>query len=202
MKTTEVLTRAEASVKLVEAKLAELKKLENDKQALAESIEETKQSEADILAGSQAEESKVKALLKVRTTLEVRQSNLAKLTSAIDAAKDDVRAAGDRANLFFGALYDALIVATRARLVEQLKAIFIPRAIPEIQKYLAYSIAVDQIEKQIGRSHTPAQIRQAFDKLRALAESEENLEVITSESWSEPVTFVRQENTSGLGTLV
>lgn len=190
-----VLDRAEASVATVASKLSELDSLINDAQNLSEAIEALENDEADLLASDRPEAQKHKALLSLRASLDIKQANLDKLNKEISAVKSDVRILGNKANLFLGALFDALVVARRALVSEQLKALFVPQAQLELQRFLPYSAAVQEIEPGIERLQwfpvtqiennvaTARKVRATFDKLAELVEADENISIIVSESW-------------------
>ena len=58
----------------------------------------------------------------------IKQPSVAKLNSAIGDVKDEVRTVGTKADLYLGALSDALVVQRRARVSEQLAAMSVPQA--------------------------------------------------------------------------
>ena len=190
-----VLERAKAAVSAVDGLLTRLDKLTNDAQTLSASIAALQNDEADLLKSEATEEQKVKSLLKVRATIDVKSAALKKLQAEIGAVHDEVRVLGDKANLFVGAVHDALVASRRAKVSEHLKALFIAQAQLELQRFLPYSLAVHEIETGIDRLQwypaaqadrnvsTARNVRSTFDQLATLAEAEENLEIIASESW-------------------
>jgi len=131
--TTEVLTKAEASIAAVDRLLIHLDQLNHDAQTLSESIATLQNDEAEILASDKAADKRLKPLLEVRAKLSLAEADLAKIRNEISALQSDLRTVGDKANLFVGALIDALTVARRNRVTELLKGIFIDRVIKELE---------------------------------------------------------------------
>jgi hypothetical protein len=194
MKTTDVLQKASAAVSAVEQKLTELGKLTNDAKELADSIEAAKQSESEILASQQKESAKLKKLLELKTTVEIRLADEKKLKADIAASEEEVIALGSRANLWLGALRDALISARKQRIGGQVKSLFVPQAKFEIDRLLPYLLAVreiDSLDSLFFAAHkvelslaSCRKIRPTFDALRGMAESEPELvEVVAGADW-------------------
>jgi len=198
MTKNDVLTHADASVKLVEAKLSEVEKLTNDQKELADAIEAAKQSESEILAGDAKEESKVKSLLKVRAEIDVKQANLAKLKNEILATQAEAIALGGRAHQWLGSLRDWVIPARKNRLGSQIKALFPAAAHIEIDRLLNVALAVKEID-ELDQLLFPAsnvelslascrKVRSHFGVLARAANSEPELvEIIAGGNWLAPV---------------
>jgi chromosome segregation ATPase len=192
---SQVLERAEAAVSTLDGLLTHLDKLTNDAQTLSSAIEALKVDENNALQSEAAEEQKIKSILRTRAAIDVKSASLKKLQNEIGAIQEDIRPVGDKANLFIGAIFDALVVSRRARVSLQLEAIFIHQAQLELQRFLPYSVAVHEIETGIGRLQgyiaaqvernvdTARKVRPVFDQLAALAEAEEHLEVVTGADW-------------------
>jgi len=192
---TQILERAEASVAAVDNLLTKLDSLNNDQKTLSESIAASKANEADILASDAKEGPKINSLLRVRAELDVRSASLAKVGGEIAATQEELRIAGQKANLFLGALIDALTVARRERVTELLKGIFIERAIKELTSYLPYSLLLQEVEPGVERLQfypvarvsdnvaTARKVRPTFDALKSLVESEEHIELVVGAAW-------------------
>jgi hypothetical protein len=195
MQTTEVLQKAAAAVAAVESKLAELDSLTANDKTQSEAIEAIQNDVANLLKSEATEEQKVKSLLKVRATLDVKNANLAKIRNEIGAAQEELRTVGDKAQLWIGALIDALVVARRNRVSEKLQKLFIPQSQLELKRFLPYSLLVHQIEPGIERLQwypvaqaernvaTARKVRPTFDQLAKLVEAEEQIELIVGPNW-------------------
>jgi hypothetical protein len=193
MKTNEVLQAANDAVTAVDQALSKFDKLRNDEKEIANAVEAAKQAESEILAGDQKESAKLKKLLEIRATAEIRLADEKKLKAEISAAEDEAIAIGSRANLWLGALRDALISARKARIGAQVKALFVDQARFEIDRLLSYSLAVREIDSLdvllFATSNVPVslascrKVRANFDVLASAANSEPELEVIAGESW-------------------
>src|SRR5258708_27789268 len=111
MKTNEVLTRAELAVKLVEERLTYLESLNAKTAELADALVQLNNDEADLLASDKPEKSKVKLLIELRATIDVKQADHAKLKTEIYDVTTESITAGNKVNLWLGALSDALITS-------------------------------------------------------------------------------------------
>src|SRR4051812_26550636 len=177
---TEVLEAANKAVQNVDSKLLELDELTNKADKLDGEITELTNAEKVLLASEKSEEAKLKEILRLRASVDIKSANLAKVRNEIAATQDELRALGTRADLFIGALYDAVLVSRRNRASDHLKALFIPAVQLELSRFVQYSFLVNELENGIGRlSWFPAaqvernvaearKVRAVFDALKAL----------------------------------
>jgi hypothetical protein len=191
---TEVLTRAEAAVAAVERKLLTLNDLEKKAGELSEAIEGLVQEESELLASEQDEQSKIKALLKLRATADVKRSSVAKIRAEIGATTDEIRLLGGKAELFLGAIRDALLLNRKQRIGAEIKSHFVKNAWLEIDRLLSAANLVREID-EIPRLFFPAnhmdtsidsarKVRSQLDLLSSYVTVEPNeFEIIASESW-------------------
>src|SRR5260221_9553790 len=145
MKITDLLTRAELAVKLVEDRLTQLDSLNATTADLADALVQLNNDEADLLASDKPEKAKVKSLIELRATIDVKQSDLAKVKAEIGAVTDETIQAGNKVNLWLGALTDTFAAARTERVIAQLEAIFNKQAMFELKRFAPYAKEVREI---------------------------------------------------------
>ncbi len=191
MKTNELLTRAELAVKLVEDRLTYLESLNTKTAELADVLVQLNNDEADLLASDKPEKSKVKLLIELRATIDVKQADHAKLKTEIYDVTTESITAGNKVNLWLGALSDALITARTKRVTDQLEEIFLRAAMFEVRRFVGYSKVVQEVSS-LDSLHLPTdrknavaicrKLRPAFNKLSGAANTESaDLEVIAGD---------------------
>ncbi len=187
-----VLEKASFAVSNADAKLAELTTLETKAAELDKEIATLTQDEQAILQSDKSDESKTKKLIEARTRREVKESNLAKLKSEIEATTQETIALGIHADKFLCALRDALVAARTDQVLNALGNIFKKQVILELKRFIPFSLAVDEIEgngndrfvwvstrQDLGLSNA-RRIRAEFNRLVAMADSEADLDIIIS----------------------
>jgi hypothetical protein len=193
MNTSETFQHAHNAVEAVESKLASLDELQTQSAELTAGIEQLAKEESDTLAGNSSEESKVKALLKLRTTRDVKAASLATVKADIAATKDEITAAGVAAYRWTEAIVHGLAESRKSRVLEHLKTVFVKEAMSEVSRFLPYAIEVKTVAdlqywacwvKPDECLENAGKIRGVFDKLTAFAgEESDDLDFIVSESW-------------------
>jgi hypothetical protein len=144
----QVLERAAASVKLVEAKLTELSKLTDDETELTEAIEALAQDESNILASDKAD---AKKLLAVRANQDIQQAKLERLRNEVAATQEEAIALGIRASNWLHAIKDGLVASRSAAVEEDFRTKFVEAAILELKRFVAYSFSVREVESEVER---------------------------------------------------
>jgi hypothetical protein len=211
-----VLKKATASVVAVEAKLNELDKLHLQAAKLADLIQTAHDSEAEILASSDEEATKVRNLLKTRAARDARSAGLNATNAEISAVEQEIITLGYRASLWLGSLRDGVTAAAKERVGAQVKAFFIPQAALELDRLMTYSLpvrAIDELDRLFFSGHNvpvsldcARKLRPTLDTLEKLANSEPKLvEVIVGENWSDPVAAPSEQpvfaDANALGSL-
>jgi hypothetical protein len=193
----EVIAKASESVDLVEARLNELSRLEEQAQELSDGLTQLKLYEADLLAGDKSESQKVSALTKLRIAAEVKASELKKLQSEIGAATEETIALAIASDRWLSAIRDGVSAARRTRVLAEVGAYFDPACALELKRLVGFALAVKEVEDhprftwvssrpEMSLSNAK-KLRQTFDHLSSLAESEPGVEFITSEAFEQPV---------------
>src|SRR5260221_8923253 len=167
MKITELLTRAELAVKLVEERLSYLDSLNTKTAELADVLVQLNNDEADLLASDKPEKSKVKLLIELRATIDVKQADHAKLKTEIYDVTTESITAGNKVNLWLGALSDALITARTKRVTDQLEEIFLRAAMFEVRRFVGYSKVVQEVSR-LDSLHLPTDRKNAVAICRKL----------------------------------
>ena len=191
MKTNELLTRAELAVKLVEDRLTYLESLNTKTAELADVLVQLSNDEAELLASDKPEKAKVKSLLEVRATIDCKEADLEKVKAEIYDVTSESITAGNKVNLWLGALSDALITARIKRVTDQLEEIFLRAAMFEVRRFVGYSKVVQEVSS-LDSLHLPTdrknaiaicrKLRPAFNKLSAAAKAEpEEFDIIAGD---------------------
>jgi hypothetical protein len=207
MNTNEALSKTEAAISATEQKLSILDDTEAQVSDLSKSIEELSQEEADLLASDQSESKKLAALLKIRATIDVRKSSLAKLNAEIGALQDKAIALGIFADRFLCAIRDALVAFRTDQILAELGKLFKASVLLELKRFTGWSLAVAEVEDGHDRFTwvwtkpenclaNARNLRSEFNRLSAMVQSEPEIEIVTSEGWTVPVPPAGRYNRS------
>jgi hypothetical protein len=119
----ETLTSANAAVEAVELSLSQLDNLTEDAALIQSEISGLDQAEAELLAGSDKEASKLKQLLSHRASRDIKSASLAKVKADIANVEAATIQAGIDTSNPFGTLRDELIDLRQAEALRILSAV-------------------------------------------------------------------------------
>jgi len=198
-----VITATENSVKLVETKLEALDKLTNDEKALTESIAALQNDEANLLAGDQEEGAKLKALLKLRATTDIKKADRKKLEIEKETTFNELVHIALRSHGWLNAIDDILRAHRIESVTQKLSEIFPEKWFKQLQIHAKEATSVQELQRD--RAHFPPnrpdlslhyarQTKLVWDKLRSELEKEESeIEFPIPADWLQPVALVRRE---------